>query len=250
MTEPTIRPLGEYEPPVHGARDRQVFEALVRAHGEVHDFAAWLTELVAGVTAHVGGIDELIASRPGSWEASHVEDWMRAAGCDMPEMLDQHAERWRTRAAGAKLPEHREHEPYLKAVADALGWPSGGDIDVSDVVANPDDPRDGFISISYHSGQAVGCGEDDEFVLSWNEERGWGCGIDREQRGHVQYPYEPVPQLPVLAAPSQVAEWCRRMLADGIQAHARMATGLRLREQDDSDQEFERELAEYATARQ
>lgn len=142
----------------------------------------------------------------------------------------------------SELHEHLEHEPYLNAVADAL------DIEVHDVVAHPDDPRDGYLAIGYEHATRVGCHADDLFVLGWSEEKGWDCGIERDGHGRVQYLYEPAPPLPVLAEPSQVAGWCRQMLNDGIEAHARMASGRRYRQHEDGDAAFESALAGYATA--
>lgn len=142
------------------------------------------------------------------------------------------------------MSEHLEHEPYLHAVADAVTTRS---IEVDDVVAHPDDPRDGYIALGPRSGHTVGAGEDDVFVLGWSEETGWDCGLDRNGRGRVQNLYEPSPPLPVLAAPFQVADWCRMMLTDGIAAHSRMAHGSKHRRQDDTDTAFEDALAAYAT---
>ncbi len=36
------------------------------------DFAEFLTHAVAGTAANLGGIEELLAGRPGSWEAHYV----------------------------------------------------------------------------------------------------------------------------------------------------------------------------------
>ncbi|CAA0127322.1 Uncharacterised protein [Mycolicibacterium vanbaalenii] len=43
------------------------------------DWAAFVTEALAGAAANAGGIDTILAGRPGSWEASVVGDALRAA---------------------------------------------------------------------------------------------------------------------------------------------------------------------------
>jgi transcriptional regulator with XRE-family HTH domain len=43
------------------------------------DWAAFVTEALAGAAANAGGIDTILSGRPGSWEASAVGDALRAA---------------------------------------------------------------------------------------------------------------------------------------------------------------------------
>ena len=43
------------------------------------DWAAFVTDALAGAAAHVGGINTILAGRPGSWEASVIGDALRAA---------------------------------------------------------------------------------------------------------------------------------------------------------------------------
>lgn len=43
------------------------------------DWAAFVTDALAGATANIGGIDAILAGRPGSWEAAVVGDALRAA---------------------------------------------------------------------------------------------------------------------------------------------------------------------------
>src|SRR3954453_2739356 len=40
------------------------------------DFAEFVSLAVAGAAANVGGIDRVLAGRPGSWEAGHVRDML------------------------------------------------------------------------------------------------------------------------------------------------------------------------------
>jgi hypothetical protein len=42
------------------------------------DFAEFLTHAVAGTAANLGGIEELLAGRPGSWEAHYVRELLTA----------------------------------------------------------------------------------------------------------------------------------------------------------------------------
>lgn len=49
-------------------------DALLRALPAEADFGGWLANVLATVAARCeNGTDALTASRPGSWEASHVE---------------------------------------------------------------------------------------------------------------------------------------------------------------------------------
>ena len=43
------------------------------------DWAAFVTDALAGAAANAGGIDTILSGRPGSWEASMVGDALRAA---------------------------------------------------------------------------------------------------------------------------------------------------------------------------
>lgn len=69
---------------------RHAYAAMLAAAEAEHDFADWLTFIVAAVTTRVGGIDELLQGRPGSWEAGHLRDWMASAGCEVPEFTEHY----------------------------------------------------------------------------------------------------------------------------------------------------------------
>lgn len=43
---------------------------------EPADFAEFLTLAVAGAAANIGGIKEILAGRPGSWEADYVRNML------------------------------------------------------------------------------------------------------------------------------------------------------------------------------
>lgn len=55
------------------AYTRQATKALLRAVEHEHDFAGWLADVLARVAARKGSSDALTAGRPGSWEASLVD---------------------------------------------------------------------------------------------------------------------------------------------------------------------------------
>jgi hypothetical protein len=48
------------------------------------EFAGFLAQVLASTAANVGGPDRLLASRPGSWEASHVDALLRGTIGDDP----------------------------------------------------------------------------------------------------------------------------------------------------------------------
>jgi len=57
-----------------------------------HDFAGWLAGVLATVAAGLGSSDALIPGRPGSWEASLVDQLVKGTvGCD-DEYLDGYRE--------------------------------------------------------------------------------------------------------------------------------------------------------------
>jgi len=76
------------------AYDIAAFRALLAAYESERDFSEWLTGLVAGVAAHVGGPYRLTAGRSGSWESARIVEWMQSAGCEIPEEVEYLRERW------------------------------------------------------------------------------------------------------------------------------------------------------------
>lgn len=56
---------------------RQALDALTRAVRAEHDFPGWLAGVLAGTAARLGSSDALIAGRPGSWEASLVDQLVK-----------------------------------------------------------------------------------------------------------------------------------------------------------------------------
>jgi hypothetical protein len=56
--------------------ERAVRVILQAARAE-HDFGGWLAHVLATVAGQLGGADELTIGRPGSWEASFVEQLVK-----------------------------------------------------------------------------------------------------------------------------------------------------------------------------
>lgn len=51
--------------------------AITQAARAEHDFAGWLAQVLAAAAGQLGGSDQLIAGRPGSWEASLVDQLVK-----------------------------------------------------------------------------------------------------------------------------------------------------------------------------
>jgi hypothetical protein len=56
---------------------RQATTALIRAARAEHDFAGWLARVLATAAGQLGGSDEVTIGRPGSWEASLVDQLVK-----------------------------------------------------------------------------------------------------------------------------------------------------------------------------
>ena len=59
------------------AYTREAVKAMTRAVDAEHDFAGWLADVLARVAARKGSSDALTAGRPGSWEASLVDQLVK-----------------------------------------------------------------------------------------------------------------------------------------------------------------------------
>ena len=59
------------------AYTRQAVKAMTRAVEQEHDFAGWLADVLARVAARKGSSDALTAGRPGSWEASLIDQLVK-----------------------------------------------------------------------------------------------------------------------------------------------------------------------------
>lgn len=57
------------------------------------DWAAFVTEALAGATANAGGINNILAGRPGSWEAAHIRDTLvSTVGHDESDLMRHRTE--------------------------------------------------------------------------------------------------------------------------------------------------------------
>lgn len=54
------------------ANTSRAVEALLRAARIEHDFAVWLASVLAHVAGQLGSAEQLVAGRPGAWEADLV----------------------------------------------------------------------------------------------------------------------------------------------------------------------------------
>lgn len=73
------------------------------------DWAAFVTDALAGAAANAGGIDAILAGRPGSWEAKVVGDALRAA------VGDDESDLWRHRTEPVVV------DLWVEGVLDYLG---------------------------------------------------------------------------------------------------------------------------------
>ena len=51
--------------------------AVIQAARSEHDFAGWLAQVLAAAAGQLGSSDALIEGRPGSWEASFVDQLVK-----------------------------------------------------------------------------------------------------------------------------------------------------------------------------
>jgi len=51
--------------------------AILQAAQDEHDFGGWLADVLASAAADLGSTDALTAGRPGSWEASLVQQLVK-----------------------------------------------------------------------------------------------------------------------------------------------------------------------------
>ena len=73
-------------------RRRLVGAGTPEEHTEPVDAAEMLCQVVTSVAANLGGVDQLLAGRPGSWEASYIGQIVTStAGVDEQDLM-----RWRT----------------------------------------------------------------------------------------------------------------------------------------------------------
>jgi hypothetical protein len=59
------------------AYTRSAVKAMTQAVAAEHDFAGWLADVLAQVAARKGSSGALTAGRPGSWEASLIDQLVK-----------------------------------------------------------------------------------------------------------------------------------------------------------------------------
>jgi len=90
-------------------------------HSEPVDFAAIACHVLTAVAANLGGVEDLLAGRPGSWEADYVRQIVHGTAGDSAEELL----RWRTEPlrlpldTRAQLAELGLEDPYGEAATEA-----------------------------------------------------------------------------------------------------------------------------------
>ncbi len=75
-----------------GAYTKVAHTAILAAVRDQHDFGGWLASVLANVAAELGSTSALMARRPGSWEASFVQQLVKGTvGWDY-DCLQQYGE--------------------------------------------------------------------------------------------------------------------------------------------------------------
>ena len=78
--------------PTAGIRAAAI-EAITQAAAHEHSFPEWLADVLAAAAGQLGSSHELIAGRPGSWEASLVDELVKGTVGYNDEYLPGHAGR-------------------------------------------------------------------------------------------------------------------------------------------------------------
>lgn len=91
------------------AYTRAAVTAVIRAARAEHDFAGWLAWVLAVAAGQLGSSDALTEGRPGSWEASLVDQLVKGTIGDGDEYLPGPAGR---KLTDAKVREIRDRHAY------------------------------------------------------------------------------------------------------------------------------------------
>jgi hypothetical protein len=109
--------------PRQPAYSRAAADALTKAARAEHDFPGWLAAALATAAARVGSTYALMAARPGSWEASLVEQLVRGTVGWSDEDLAGYAQPPGTTGSGVDAAAatiiSRDLDTVLTALADA-----------------------------------------------------------------------------------------------------------------------------------
>jgi hypothetical protein len=103
-----------------------------REHHGRADFAEFVTHAVAGAAANLGGIEEVLAGRPGSWEADYVRQMLHSmVGYDEDYLLEHRTEPLTITVAVDNLLNdlgvwqlYDEAESELQRREEAIGYPT------------------------------------------------------------------------------------------------------------------------------
>ena len=85
------QPRGACQPASPPGYTRPAIDAITQAASAEHDFAGWLADVLANAAARLGSSNALTARRPGSWEASLVDQLVKGTVGYHDELLPGYA---------------------------------------------------------------------------------------------------------------------------------------------------------------
>jgi hypothetical protein len=78
-------------PPSQPGYTSPAIDAITQAASTEHDFAGWLADVLAHAAARLGTSNALTAQRPGSWEATLVDQLVKGTVGYNDELLPSYA---------------------------------------------------------------------------------------------------------------------------------------------------------------
>lgn len=145
---------------------------------------------------------------------------------------------------------HSAHEAYIGAVAEALTTEG---FHVDDWSAEPNDPRDGYISLHVAMNRETHLDNpiwsNDEVNVAWNEDRGWCLVTVKDSHSsNGRYVFDLV--IGRVASPANVASEVAEKIGDGVSGTNDDHPDLDFPEHsfEDDDVAFELALRHYAEA--
>jgi len=81
------QPCGACQPASPPDYTRPAIDAITQAASAEHDFAGWPADVLAHAAAQLGSSNALTARRPGSWEASLVDQLVKGTVGHDDELL-------------------------------------------------------------------------------------------------------------------------------------------------------------------
>jgi hypothetical protein len=85
------QPRSACQPASQPGYTRPAIDAITQAASTEHDFPGWLAHVLANAAARLGSSDTLTARRPGSWEASLVDQLVKGTVGYHDELLPSYA---------------------------------------------------------------------------------------------------------------------------------------------------------------